>query len=74
MINEEIDNIIKEIKAYVTNELPISTITNEDLEEKIEEKVLEKTKDMFIAVEDKVSIAKRIFSSIRGFGDRKSVV
>ena len=74
MINEEIDNIIKEIKAYVTNELPISTITNEDLEEKIEEKVLEKTKEMFIAVEEKVSIAKRIFSSIRGFGVLDSIL
>lgn len=74
MMEEELDIIIKDIKAYVTNELPISTITDEELEEKIEEKVLEKTRDLFISVEDKVNISKTIFSSIRGFGVLDSIL
>lgn len=74
MINEEMDEIIKKIKAYVTNELPISTISDDDLMEKIEDKVLEETKNMFLSIEDKVEMAKRIFSSIRGFGILDSIL
>lgn len=73
-MNEEIEEVIKKIKAYVTNELPISTITDEELEEKIEEKVLEETRNMYLSVDEKVDIAKGIFSSIRGFGILDSIL
>lgn len=74
MRTEEIDILIKEIKAYATNELPISKITDEELEEKIEERVLEKTKNLFLTIDEKVDIEKQIFSSIRGFGVLDSIL
>lgn len=74
MNGEIIEGLIKEIKTYVTNELPMSTITDEELEEKIEEKVLEKTKELYLSIEEKIEIAKRIFSSIRGFGILDSIL
>ncbi len=49
-------------------------IENDALEEIVEEKVLEKTRDMYLTIDEKVEISKQIFSSIRGLGILDSIL
>lgn len=59
---------VDSIRAIVVDTLPISKLSNEELEEQIEQIVLSKTEDGDLSISDKVSIVQLIYSSIRGFG------
>lgn len=60
--------IILEIKRYITENLPLSKMTDEELEEKIEQLTEEKFRGQYISIEQRVSIVEQVYSSIRGFG------
>lgn len=62
------EQLIAEIKKYVTENLPLSRLRNEELEEKIEGLVQERTGNEYCSIGQKVSIVQQIYSSIRGFG------
>ncbi len=66
--------IIKEIRRHIMDNLKITEMSNEELEDKIEELVFEKTKDMFLSIEDKVTIVQEIYGSIRGFGILDAII
>ncbi len=59
---------VAEIKKYVTENLPLSKMEDEDLERKVEEIVFQKIGDKYCSIEQKVSIVQQVYSSIRGFG------
>lgn len=65
---EQESALIAEIRDYVTNNLPLSSISNKELEEKIEEIVSERLGSVYCPIQKRVSIVNQIYGSIRGFG------
>ena len=70
----EEQELVKEVRNYVTENLPLSKMSDEDLEDKVEEIVTEKLRNRYCQVEQKVSIVKQVYSSIRGFGLLDSII
>lgn len=66
--------LILDLRKYVTENLPLSKMSDEELEEKIEEIVLQRTRDQYYSIEQKVSITQQVYSSIRGFGLLDSII
>lgn len=65
--NQE-QQLVLEIRKYVTEELPLSQIGDEELEEKIEKIVQDRIGDRYCSIQQRVSIVQQVYSSIRGFG------
>lgn len=59
---------IDDVKKYVNDNLPLSKMNDEELEEKIEEIVKERIGNEYCPIENIVSIVQQVFSSIRGLG------
>ena len=70
----EEQELVKEVRNYVTENLTLSKMSDEDLEDKVEEIVTEKLRNRYCPVEQKVSIVKQVYSSIRGFGLLDSII
>lgn len=66
--------IVDEIRQYITDNLPLSKLTDEELEEKVEELVSQKLENIYCTIEERVEIARQIYSSIRGFGLLDSII
>ncbi len=74
-MNEELEQqIVAELKKYVSENLPLSKMSDEELQDKIEELVCIKTADIYCPIEKKVSIIQQVYSSIRGFGLLDSII
>ena len=65
---------VADIKRYVSENLSLSQINDDELEEKIEESVLSRIGDMYCSIEQRVSIVQQVYSSIRGFGLLDSII
>lgn len=59
---------VAEIKNYVTQNLPLSEMEDDELSEKIEEIILQQVDKQYCSIDQQVSIAEQVYSSIRGFG------
>lgn len=68
MTLEQEEQFINDIKLYVSNNLPLSQYTDDALEEKIEEIVMQRLEGQYCPIDRKVSIVQQVYSSIRGFG------
>ena len=68
MQQEEEQHFIDELKQFVTENFPVSRMSNEELEENIEALVSERLGVQYCSIEQRVSIVQQIYSSIRGFG------
>ena len=68
MQQEEEQHFIAELKQFVTENFPLSRMSNEELEENIEALVSERLGVQYCSIEQRVSIVQQIYSSIRGFG------
>lgn len=68
MQQEEEQHFIDELKQFVTENFPLSRMSNEELEENIEVLVSERLGVQYCSIEQRVSIVQQIYSSIRGFG------
>jgi len=69
--------IIEEIKAYFTNNIPLSELSemsDEELNDAIEKQVFDRTADFYLPIEKKISIIEQVYSSIRGFGLLDSII
>ncbi len=71
---EQEQKYVADIKKYVTDNLALSQISDEELEEKIQEIVLQRLKDQYCSVDQRVSIVQQVYSSIRGFGLLDSII
>lgn len=71
---EQEQKLIADIKKYVTENLPLSKMTDEELEEKIEDIVRERLNGLYVSIEQRVSIVQQVYSSIRGFGLLDSII
>lgn len=74
MNSEQEQNLVAEIKKYVTENLPLSKISNEELEERVEEIVTQKIGNLYCSIDQRVSIVQQVYSSIRGFGLLDSII
>ena len=68
MTIEREHEIVSEIKKYIFDNLPLSKITDAELEERTEQIVHEKIGDEYCSIEQTVSIVQQVYSAIRGFG------
>ena len=68
MTLEEEQRIAAEVKDYITANLRLNEIGDDDLEEKIEEEVLNRLKNQYCPIQQRISIVRQVYSSIRGFG------
>ena len=65
---EQEQQFVSEIKRFVTDNLPLSNMKDDELEEKVEEIVAQRIGNMYCPIEQRVSIVQQVYSSIRGFG------
>lgn len=72
-LNQE-QQMVEELHRYVTGNLPLSKMSDEELEDKIETLVQDRTRELYCSIDQKVSIVQQIFSSIRGFGLLDSIL
>lgn len=68
------ENIIKEIKTYISDNLPLSKLDDAQLEAEIEDIVQKKLTDKYLPIQTKLAIAQHLYSSIRGFGLLDSII
>ncbi len=59
---------VSEIRTYVTENLPLSRMEDDELEEKVEEIVAQRIGGVYCSIDQRVSIVQQVYSSIRGFG------
>lgn len=71
---ENEQQIISEIKKYISDNFSLSQLTDEELAEKVEEITGQYLQGRYISIEQRVSIAEQIYSSIRGFGLLDSII
>ncbi|MDE7432067.1 MAG: CpaF family protein [Lachnospiraceae bacterium] len=71
---EQEEKIIVEIKRHVNENLPLSKMSDEELEEKIEEIARQRIGSEYCSIEQRISIVQQVYSSIRGFGLLDSII
>lgn len=71
-INEE--EVVDDIKRFVSENVSLSKISDEELAERIDQIVTDRLKDIYCPIETKVSISQQVYSSIRGFGLLDSII
>ena len=71
---EQEQQLVAEIKRYVSENLPLSKMSDEELEEKVEEIVTQRIGARYCSIDQKISIIQQIYSSIRGFGLLDSII
>lgn len=74
MDHEQEQQLIAEVKRYVTEHLPLSKMSDEELEEKIEEIVAQRIGSRYCSIEQRLNIIQQVYSSIRGFGLLDSIM
>lgn len=60
--------LVSDIRQSITNNLPLSEMSDEELEARVEAIVFERIGERYCSIEQRVSIVQQIYSSIRGFG------
>ncbi len=71
---EQEQALVADIKRFVTENLPLSKMEDEELEEKIEEIVAQKLQNVYCPIDRRVAIVQQVYSSIRGFGLLDSII
>lgn len=74
MTVEQERDVVLEIKNYISNNLSLSQMSDEELQEKVEDIVTQKIGDIYCSIDRKVSIVEQVYSSIRGFGLLDSII
>lgn len=68
MTYEQEQEIVQELKKYVTDNLPLSELSDEELEERIRELCQNRIGNQYCSIEQRVEIVRQVYSSIRGLG------
>ena len=74
MTFDEEQEFVAAAKFYVSNNLELNRLSDEDLEEEIENVVNSKLDGQYCTVEQRLSIVKQVYSSIRGLGLLDSIM
>lgn len=71
---EKEQQLVTEIKRYIMENLPLSKMGDEELEERVEQIVTQRIGAQYVSIDQKVSIIEQVYSSIRGFGLLDSII
>lgn len=71
---EQEQQLVAEIKKYVTENLPLSKMSDEELEEEVEQIVAQRIGGRYCSIEQRLSMIQQVYSSIRGFGLLDSII
>lgn len=73
---EQEQQFIQEMRQYATESLPLGKMEDEELEDRLGEIVQQRlaAKGQYCSIEQKISIVRQIYSSIRGFGLLDSIM
>ena len=71
---EQEQALVSQLKNYVTENLPLSKMDDEELEEKVEQIVTQHIGGRYCSIEQRLSIIQQVYSSIRGFGLLDSIM
>ena len=74
MTAEQERDLVQDIKNYISNNLSLSQMSDEQLQEKVEEIVAQKIGNVYCPIDQRVSIVEQVYSSIRGFGLLDSII
>ena len=74
MTFEQEQKLIGEIKTYIAENFPLSKMSDEELNEQVEVLVAQKIGGLYCPIDQRVSIAEQVYSSIRGFGLLDSII
>lgn len=74
MTFEKEQELVVEIKRYVTDNLSLSQLSDEELREQVENIVAQKLSNVYCSINQRVSIVQQVYSSIRGFGLLDSII
>lgn len=74
MAMEVNQDLVLKIKKIVTEELPLSQLSDEELTAEIEAIVDEQTRNQYYPIQVKVNLVQQVYSSIRGFGLLDSII
>ena len=65
---EQEQALIAEIKTYISDNFPLSKMSDEELQDKVEEVTAQRLAGQYVSIEQRVAIVEQVYSSIRGFG------
>ncbi len=65
---EQEQQFVTDVKKYVTENLPLSKLSDDELMDQIEQVVLQKLGGAYCSIEQRSSIGEQVFSAIRGLG------
>ena len=68
------ERFVAEVRQYVTDNLPLSQIDDDELEERIQKIVSDRIGNTYVSIDQQVSIVRQVYSSIRGFGLLDSII
>jgi len=68
MDKEQEQQLVAQIKRFVSENLPLSKMNDEELKDKVEEIVQQRLADFYCTPSQQTSICEQVYSSIRGFG------
>ena len=68
MEEAKLHEFIREIKEYIFDNFNLNQLSDEELEEQIEELIRVRLQDEYLTIEERVDIVRQVYSSIRGFG------
>lgn len=68
MTDDRIQQITKELKGQIYDRYNLNTLSDEQLEQTIEELMIQYLQSEYVTIEERVDIGERVFSSIRGLG------
>ena len=71
---EQENRFIADIKQYVTDNLSLSQISDDELQREIENVVEQRLGAQYCSIDQRVSIVEQVYSSIRGFGLLDSII
>lgn len=73
--NVEFDrDLVSRLKKIVTEELPLSKLSDEELTAEIENIVEEQIRGQYYSIQARVDLVQQVYSSIRGFGLLDSII
>lgn len=74
MTTEQEKELVLDIKNYISNNLSLSQLSDEELQEKVEEIVAQRIGNIYCPIDQRVSIVESVYSSIRGLGLLDSII
>lgn len=74
MKEEELDKFVKDTKLYIYDNFNLNSMTDEELEQAVEELVERQLKGIYVPVTQWTQIVRQVYSSIRGFGILDSIM